>query len=120
MDRIGQRLRELREGIKLSQAKLAALAGTTQATINRYESGVSSTPLKMLIWYADYFDVSMDYLCGRTDKPQGKLYNYHPKILDENKDMKDFIDMCFDPKSPMNGKLKAKLVEMLGEVETNE
>ena len=59
MDRIGQRLRELREGIKLSQAKLAALAGTTQATINRYESGVSSTPLKMLIWYADYFDVSM-------------------------------------------------------------
>lgn len=113
MSETGNRLRKLREGLAISQAKLATIAGSTQATINRYETGYSSPPLKILIWYADYFDVSMDYLCCRTDKPQGKLYNFKPKPLDENKEMKQFIDMCFDSNSPMNERLKQVLLKMM-------
>lgn len=110
---IGARLRMLREGIGLSQAKFGKIAGIPQATMHRYETGYSATPVEVLIWYADYFDVSMDYLCCRTDKPQGKLYEYKPKILEEDKDMRQFVEMCFDPSSPMNDKLKKTIIEML-------
>ncbi|MCK9478678.1 MAG: helix-turn-helix domain-containing protein [Firmicutes bacterium] len=111
---VGERLRSLREGIKLSQAKIAKLIGTTQASINRYEALASEPPLKTLLWYADYFDVSIDYIFGRTDKPQGKLYEYKPKIAN-SEEMQQFIEMCFDPNSPMNKHLKQTLIEMMGE-----
>ena len=62
----------------------------------------------------------MDYLCCRTDKPQGKLYDFNPKYVEENKELRQFVEMCFDPSSPMNDKLKQRLIEMLGEVKTNE
>lgn len=112
---VGARLRSLREGIKLSQAKIAKLIGTTQTSINKYEALTSSPPLKILLWYADYFDVSMDYIFGRTDKPQGKLYEYKPKIEKNSEEMRQFVEMCFDPNSPMNDRLKQTLLELLGE-----
>jgi len=112
---VGQRLRTLREGVKLSQARIGKLLGTTQASINRYETGTSSPTLETLLWYADYFDVSMDYIFGRTDKPQGKLYKYQPKYLSEDNEMRQFVEMCFDPNSPVNDKLKQMIVDMLRE-----
>ena len=60
MQEVAQRLKSLRESVGLSQAKLAALMGATQASVNRYENGQSSPPLKILRWYADFFDVSLD------------------------------------------------------------
>ena len=66
MEILAERMRTLREGMKLSQAKMAKLVGTTQASINRYENHVGLPPHKTLLWYADYFDVSMDYIYGRT------------------------------------------------------
>ena len=116
MKEVGERLRTLRESIKLSQSRLAKLIGTTQASINRYETAASAPPLKTLLWYADFFDVSLDYIFGRTDKPQGKLYEYKPKIAEDSEEMRRFIEMCFDPDSPMNERLKKTLLQMLGEV----
>jgi transcriptional regulator with XRE-family HTH domain len=111
-------MRTLREGVKLSQAKVAALIGTTQASINRYENEIGLPPHKTLLWYADYFDVSMDYIYGRTDQPQGKLYDYRPKIIEDNEEMRRFVEMCFDPNSSINDRLKQTIIEMLGEVKT--
>ena len=71
--------------------------------------------MKPLPRYADYFDVSMDYIFGRTDNPQGKLYEYKPKIEQTDPEMKKFVQMCFDPKSPMSERLKETLLQMLGE-----
>ena len=112
MKEVGVRLRGLREGLGLSQLKIAKLIGISQVSINRYESGSGFPPPKTLLWYADYFDVSMDYIFARTDQPQGKLYDFKPKIED-NEDMRLFIEMCFDPKSPMSGKLKDTLLQMM-------
>jgi len=56
-----------------------------------------------------------NYIFGRTDKPQGKLYDYHPKIENTSEEMRQFVEMCFDPQSPMNDRLKQTLLEMLGE-----
>lgn len=112
---IGERLRFLRESVKLSQAKIAKMIGTTQASINRYETDTTTPTTETFLWYADYFDVSLDYIFGRTDKPQGKLYDYHPKIEKNSEEMRQFVEMCFDPDSPMNERLKQTLIEMLGE-----
>ena len=110
---IGQRLKALREGSNITQAKLAQANGTiAQSAINRYENGYSDVPNAILLWYADYFDVSLDYIFGRTDKRQGKLYDYNPKAFDDEK-MQQFVEMCFDPKSPANAKLKEMLLTLV-------
>jgi len=114
MQILSQRLRSLREGVKLSQAKLAEIIGVTQTSVNRYETDRADPPAETILWYADYFDVSIDYMFGRTDYPQGKLYEYKPKF-ESSEEMKLFVEMCFDPKSPMNDRLKKTLIEALSE-----
>ena len=119
MQEIAQRLKVLRESVNLSQAKLAALMGATQASVNRYENGQSAPPLKILRWYADFFDVSMDYIFARTEQPEGKLYEHEPKIIEaitqDNRELRQFVDMCFDPSSPVSEKLREVLTKLLEE-----
>jgi len=109
---VGKCLKGLRESIKLSQKEMAGKLGITQSGVNRYENSQAEASYKTLLLYADYFDVSLDYIYGRTDQPQGKLYDFKPKIED-NDDMRLFIEMCFDPNSPMSGKLKDTLLQMM-------
>ena len=113
-DIVSKRIRELLNGIKVSQAKLAEKLDTKQPLLARYETGEHLPTLELLIRYADYFDVSLDYLVGRTDSPQGKLYDYQPKAINDDK-MREFVEMCFDPNSPANAKLKETLFRLLEE-----
>lgn len=119
MQEVAQRLKSLRESVGLSQAKLAALMGATQASVNSYENGQSSPPLKILRWYADFFDVSLDYIFARTEQPEGKLYEHKPKVIEamtqDNKELRQFVDMCFDPTSPVSEKLRETLTKLLEE-----
>ncbi|WP_283606637.1 helix-turn-helix domain-containing protein [Faecalispora anaeroviscerum] len=119
MQEVAQRLKGLRESVNLSQAKIAALMGATQASVNRYENGQTSPPLKLLLWYADFFDVSMDYIFARTEQPEGKLYEHKPKVVEaitrDNKELRQFVDMCFDPSSPVSERLRDMLTQMLNE-----
>lgn len=61
------RLKELRKERHISQVRLAMDLAVNQNTISRYENGINEPDLKTLIVIADYFDVSVDYLPGRTD-----------------------------------------------------
>jgi len=115
MKEVGKRLKALRESILISQTKMAEILGSTQSGINRYENGQSTPPVSLFIDYADYFDVSMDYIFARTDKPEGKLYEYKPKTTIDNPQMRQFIEMCFDPDSPVSGKMKETLFQMMME-----
>ena len=112
---VAERMKTLREGIHLSQAKLAAKLGVDQPAVFRYENGLTFPSYAVLIQYADFFDVSLDYLFGRTDNPQGKLYDFQPKLLADNAQMQEFIEMCFDPNSPANAKLKESILKLLQE-----
>ena len=109
---VGERLKSLREGSGLSQTKIGAFNGINQSNLARYELGKASPPLQLLLWYADYFDVSLDYIFGRTDTPQGKLYNYNPRINTNSEQLRQFIEMCFDPDSLVSEKLKSNMLEM--------
>mgnify|MGYP006076353057 CR=1 FL=1 len=115
MKQLGIRLRTLREGLGISQAKFAEIIGSTQSSINRYENGQATPTVELLRKYADYFDVSMDYIFARCVEQQGKLYQAKPPA-GNTPDLAKFVEMCFDPSSPMNDKLKKTLIEMLGEV----
>ena len=110
----GERIKALRESMNYSQMKVAEIFGVGQSSIVRYEKGDASPPLELLVKIADYYDVSLDYLLGRTEHPQGKLYDNNPKN-GYGPDMADFVEMCFDPKSPMNARLKQMLLQMLEE-----
>jgi transcriptional regulator with XRE-family HTH domain len=109
---IGERLKQLRDGAKLSQIKIGKLSGVNQSNLARYENGKAIPPLKLLLWYADYFDVSLDFIFGRTDNPEGRLYSFTPKITADSDELRKFIEMCFDPDSLVSGKLKKTMLEM--------
>ena len=44
--------------------------GLSQNSISRYETGEREADYRTLILFADYFNVSIDYLLERTDNPQ--------------------------------------------------
>lgn len=118
MNTISTRMTELRTSLGLSQMKLAKALRISQAALNRYEHGETSVPHTVLLKYADFFDVSADYLLGRADKPEGKLFKHEPELLKQKmireEDWGDFVEACFDPRSPMNKKLKELIMQMAG------
>ncbi len=63
------RLKELRKKKGISQLKLAMDLGMNQNSISRYENHEREADYSTLIAFADYFNVSIDYLLGRTDNP---------------------------------------------------
>jgi transcriptional regulator with XRE-family HTH domain len=62
-----QRLKELREQREWTQEYLGSLVNVSDVTINRYEKDNRKPDQELLRSLADIFDVSIDYLLGRTD-----------------------------------------------------
>ena len=62
------RLKELRKEKGLSQLAMAIRLNMNQNNISRYENMEREADYKTLVTFADFFDVSVDYLLGRTDK----------------------------------------------------
>ncbi|MBQ4108443.1 MAG: helix-turn-helix transcriptional regulator [Clostridia bacterium] len=64
------RLKMLRRQRGISQLKLAMDLNMNQNSISRYENEERQADYRTLILFADYFDVSIDYLLERTDNPK--------------------------------------------------
>ena len=60
------RLKELRKANGLTQDQLAEVFNMSTRAISTWETGERSPTIEMLVRLADYFDVSTDYLLGRT------------------------------------------------------
>jgi transcriptional regulator with XRE-family HTH domain len=67
-----KRLKELRKEKCVYQKDIADLLGLTDRNYRRYEMGEVDPPTSKTIMLADYFDVSVDYLVGRSDDPKKK------------------------------------------------
>ena len=67
MSTFAQRMKELRKERKLKQQQLADRFSVKLRTYQGYEYGESYPEVAKLIAIADYFDVSLDYLVGRSD-----------------------------------------------------
>lgn len=66
---LSERLKECRKKKNLTQPQVACDTGISIRAYKYYESGEQAPSVKVLVTLADYFDVSIDYLVGRTDKP---------------------------------------------------
>ena len=74
-DKFHRNLAALRRDSGLSQKKVSADLGISQALLSHYEKGIREPSFDFLIRCADYFDCSVDYLLGRTnDKDRGDEY----------------------------------------------
>lgn len=62
------RLRDIREDNDKEQKNIAELLGISQQYYSRYELGQVELPIRHYIKLARYYNVSIDYLCGATDK----------------------------------------------------
>lgn len=69
MTSFGDRLKNLREKKGLSQQELAKRFNLSQSTIAYYENDKKQPNQNTLQRLADFFEVSVDYLLGRTDDP---------------------------------------------------
>lgn len=61
-----QRLRDLREDMDLTQTRISEILGIKQTVYSRYERGYQTIPVEHLIRLADFYNVSTDYILGRT------------------------------------------------------
>ncbi len=64
-----RRLRDLREDHDKTQQDIADVLGTSQTMYARYERGANELPVRHLLKLAEYYQVSADYLLGRSDEP---------------------------------------------------
>lgn len=62
------RLRDLREDNDLKQSQIAELLNIKQNTYSQYENEKREIPISMLWRLADYYNTSVDYIIGRTNK----------------------------------------------------
>lgn len=77
-------LKELRRTKKITQDKLADILRVSRSTISMWEIDASEPDTETVRRIADFFDVSTDYLLGRTDDP-----NPQPLVIpDELKDVR--------------------------------
>lgn len=61
-----ENIRNLREDSDKIQNELAEYLNVKQTTYSKYELGKINIPVEVLIKLADYYDVSLDYLVGRS------------------------------------------------------
>lgn len=65
-----ERLADLRKSRNLTQKQVYEAVEMSMVGYQRYEYGTREPAFQKLIALADYFDVSIDYLVGRTDNPE--------------------------------------------------
>ena len=66
---INERIKILRKDSNLTQKQLATIIDVQPVSLQRFEYGTSRPSLDTLVKLADYFNVSLDYLVGRSDDP---------------------------------------------------
>lgn len=61
-----EHIKNLREDSDLTQAQVGEIIGVSQRAYSHYEAGTRDIPIETLIKLADYYQVNLDYLVGRT------------------------------------------------------
>ena len=78
----GNRIAQLRADKAMTQGELAEKVGLSRASLSHYENNRREPDFAVLNALADFFGVSIDYLTGRTNEPQGSL----------DPEVKEFVD----------------------------
>lgn len=109
-----KRLRELRLEHNLTQKELAKNIGSTDKNIWAYEKGNATPPADVLISYAKFFNVTVDYLLGLEDDFGAKSYNVSsvdsPQLTSEERQLvEDFRKLNFYKQQLIKSNIQAML-----------
>ena len=81
MTKFSERLRQLRTARDMSQMDFAKIIGMSKSSINMYERGEREPGLETLEKIADFFNVDMDYLLGKTDVVNKAIWDGMPSNI---------------------------------------
>ena len=112
---IAMRIKELRTINNMVQKDIAKALNTTQASIGRYEQGIISPTNEQLLWYADHFKVSLDWIYGRTDVRKGGFIHKPIKEM-MSKDLKELLGEELEPGQDIYKLIKKNVEEMVNEM----
>ncbi len=87
--KFSSKLSQLRKEKQMSQKEAAAGLGVSQALLSHYENGIRECGLEFLVKAADFYNVTTDYLLGRSESKQGFTGDFSIK-----EDIKSDGTMC--------------------------
>ena len=67
---LSERVLSLRKSANISQKELGTSVGVSYFSIGKIEKGERAASIEVLCALADFFNVSLDYLVGRSDDPK--------------------------------------------------
>ena len=92
-----QRVKQLRKNKHLTGEQLGNILGITKTGISYWENGRSVPDNEMLLKLADFFDVSIDYLLGKTDIEtkidKSTYYGDYDEVVEYLKDNPEHLDV---------------------------
>ena len=104
---IGNTIAELRKSTGMTQKEFSKIFGVSESSIAHYEQGITIPSADMLLKYADYFDVNIDYLFGRC---RCKVkYSDLNSVLSRNMTISDVVNIV----SKLSNKYKNYLYETI-------
>lgn len=92
MKKLKERIKELRLEKNIMQKEMSETIGIAPRTLRGYEGGTREPNIDKLIEIANYFDVSLDYLVGRSDNPKGLTNDISSIDKDEGVNLKAISD----------------------------
>lgn len=105
---IEMRLKELRKSRNLNQQAVAEVLNCSQAVYSRYEKGDREPPLETLIRLADFYQVSLDELVGRTPMNIEVIHGEPPPLPEGQ------LEFVFEPEeTPTADELERKIIEIV-------
>lgn len=89
---IGPRIKLLRENARLTQIELAKILKINNSTLSQYENGVRIPSDDVKISIANFFDVSLDYLLGRTDQQEKPILSVEDGLSERHQQLIQLFD----------------------------
>lgn len=122
----GKRIKRLREDKGVRQEDIGKMFNVSKSAVSQWENDIRTPDMDIIIKLADYFDVSTDYLLGRTDIPNAT------SDLKKNKIPEEFIKLLKDQNGSLpysavtrvlkifspTDKSKTKILPVLGTIRT--
>ena len=92
MKSIGEKIKEYRQKNHMTQEQLATCLNVTFQSISKWETGVSSPDLSLIIPITKLFHISADELLGINDVESDKRYNELKQAYDNTYKTEDFAE----------------------------
>ncbi|WP_426578917.1 helix-turn-helix domain-containing protein [Bacillus altitudinis] len=110
----GKRITTLRKKAGLTQEELAKKLNVTRSALSQYELGTREPNYDLLLKIADFFEVTVDYLIGRSDNPDYK-------IIDENKIESDpDLQIAFNAATDFSEEARKQTIDFINYIREKE